>query len=376
MRIALLALHFAEYATLLAIALSKAHEVLLILSEPNFENEIGDRSVFSDKEHLQVAMLPHKRDARLIVSNIQRLRKLVNTFEPDIIHCQEEAKDALIGALPFLPDVPFVLTVHDPIMHSGADTRKIRYSRRRYYLSFLRRRADAAIVHGKPMLELAETVIPALKGRIFSVAHGPLGRLFSAQPDTDWQVGNCLFFGRMEEYKGLQYFVEAVRILRSQGVAITGVVAGRGPELERMKPGLLGDSAFVIKDRYLTPGEVADCFRQAHMVVMPYTDASQSGVAAFAMGMGRPAVSSNVGALPEIVRHGETGLLVPPRDSSALASAMLRIFESRVLAARMAKNASRLADEELSWREIARHTEQVYAFTMTGRQRLNRVRSV
>ncbi|NVO86100.1 glycosyltransferase family 4 protein [Hymenobacter terrestris] len=359
MRIVLLALHFAEYSSSLAIALAATHDVLLILSEPNFNNELGIEFKFTKTESLSVILLPHRRSINTLIKNIFRLHKAIKDFNPDLIHCQEVEKDYLIATLPFFRGVPFVLTIHDPVTHSGNDTIQ-RSVRLRLYTWLLRLHADVAIVHGHAMQVLAENASPWLKGRVKSIPHGPLGQLFNIPFTVDWKSGCCLFFGRIEAYKGLTYFIEAIRSLRSSGVGIYGVIAGRGPDLESFKDIILSDDSFVLKECYLSPSEVIDCFRNANIVVLPYTDATQSGVAAYALGMGRPVVSSKVGSLPELVSDNETGLLVPPRDVTALANALKYLIENPEHSLRMAINANNLANGTLSWSEIACQTEEVY----------------
>ena len=65
------------------------------------------------------------------------------------------------------------------------------------------------------------------------------------------------------------------------------------------------------------------------LVVLPYESATQSGIVQIAYGFERPVVATNVGGLPDVVLHEKTGYLVPPKDSKALADAVVRFFEEQ-----------------------------------------------
>lgn len=360
MRIAIISLHHAEYVSGLTKSLAKSSEVLLILNEKNFAAEVGDLSVLKGMPRLRTVFMPQDRNPLGVLPRAVRLLNAIRQFKPDVIHCQEDTRDYLALALPFMSKWPFVLTVHDPRPHTGEAAVRRARSRHGLYLKQLRRHSDTIIVHGDSMLPDAESAFPRLKGSIFSIPHGPNGRLRGEAIPFDWEPGVCLFFGRIEEYKGLPYFIAAIRALRAEGVAVTGVIAGRGPELDRLIPQLAGDTAFVVEDRFLTPPEVRAWFLRANVVVMPYLNATQSGVLAYAFGLGRPVVASRVGGLPDVVQDGVSGLLVPPQDVASLAAAIRKIIEDSALARRMSAAAIGLAEGPLSWATIARQTEEVY----------------
>lgn len=367
MKVVFIALHHGEYVTGLVQATAACHEVLLILNRSNFDAEVGDVTALAGLPKLTVMYVEHTRNVLGIVPRALRIVAAIRRFKPDVIHCQEDTKDYLAMALPFLGATPFVLTIHDPRRHSGLDTRRRSWSRHGVYEKQLRARANAAIVHGDSLVAETEEILPRLKGRIFSIPHGPNGRLLGLPTHFDWKPGYCLFFGRIEAYKGLPFFIEAIRQLRKQGVAVTGVIAGRGSELDRLKPELANDPAFIVKDWFLSTAEVRASFLEANIVAMPYLDATQSGVAAHAIGLGRPVVATRVGGLPEVVLDGRTGILVEPRDAVGLAAAIRRLVDEPGLAVSMGRAALELADGDLSWRRIAEKTSAVYATLVCDR---------
>ena len=95
--------------------------------------------------------------------------------------------------------------------------------------------------------------------------------------------------------------------------------------------------------------------------MLPYTDATQSGVAAMAFGFGRPAIVTNVGGLPDVICDGYNGLLVPPKDAGALAEAMSRLIVNDDLRNRLTAGASDYGSTELSWEFVARQTSAAWS---------------
>ena len=175
----------------------------------------------------------------------------------------------------------------------------------------------------------------------------------------------------LRSYKGLRYFVDAVRTLHDQGKMVLGIVAGRGSDLDRYRDEMLAAGCFEIRDRYIDAKEVVQLFRQTDLVVLPYTDATQSGVAAMALGYGIPVIATTVGSIPEFVRHDFNGRLVPPKDITALINAIQQVLESPEEYDRLSRNAIALRDGDLSWNHIAELTMQCYQETYRGRAGVN-----
>ena len=97
---------------------------------------------------------------------------------------------------------------------------------------------------------------------------------------------------------------------------------------------------------------MTDQFQRAVIAVLPYLDATQSGVAAAAVANGRPMVASATGGLVDVVREGREGLLVPPGDSRALAAALSRVLLDDALRAQLTAGTLE-AQVRLGWPAIA-----------------------
>jgi glycosyltransferase involved in cell wall biosynthesis len=139
-----------------------------------------------------------------------------------------------------------------------------------------------------------------------------------------------LFFGFIRPYKGLIHLLRAMPQVLSV-IHCTLYVVGEFYEkkdryLQELKRLGIEKSVRII-DRYISNEEVPLYFSAADVVVLPYISATQSGVVQIAYAFEKPVITTNTGGLPEAVREGETGLLVPPEDPEALAEAIISFFK-------------------------------------------------
>jgi glycosyltransferase involved in cell wall biosynthesis len=255
--------------------------------------------------------------------------------------------------------------------------------------SFVRaaRRADADLLHahwlpsgwvaaraGKPYVvqvwgtdvELARRV-PALARRVLrgarlvvaastALAESALAlgavdvRVIPSGVDLPHEVGEeatppeVLYAGRLSPEKGINELVEAA-------AGMNLVVAGDGPLRPRV-PGALG---FVPHD------ELDRLYARAAVVACP-SRREGFGVACLeAMAHARPVVATAVGGLRDLVVDGETGLVVPPRDTGALRAALERLVADRELRHRLGAAGRERARRDFSWAAVTDSTLAVYS---------------
>lgn len=182
-----------------------------------------------------------------------------------------------------------------------------------------------------------------------------------------------LALGRFDVTKGFDVLLKACGILRNQGVKFTLTLAGGGgkamglgaldKELHRLRQELS------LEDIVSMPGLVSHnelpLLLNEHDIFMAPCIIHQSGkrdgipnTVIEALSFGIPVISTNVNALPEIVRNGDTGLTVPPQDADALANAVVWMTQNPEEAMRMAENGKKLArnmfDVELNSQRLAK----------------------
>jgi len=139
----------------------------------------------------------------------------------------------------------------------------------------------------------------------------------------------ALFFGYIRKYKGLHILLDAAKeVLKKIGFKL--IVAGEFYENEegyrkQIQELSLQENVKVVND-YIPNNEVTKYFSAADVVVLPYIDATQSGIVQIAYNFNKPVITTNVGGLAEVVDDGKTGLVVSPNSSDELASAIISFF--------------------------------------------------
>jgi glycosyltransferase involved in cell wall biosynthesis len=139
------------------------------------------------------------------------------------------------------------------------------------------------------------------------------------------------------------------------------VVAGSGKMYFDAEP-YIDEGLLELHNRYLSDAELAGFITNALFVVCPYIDATQSGVIMSTFALGKPVIATATGGLPEMVKDGRHGFIVPPKDSQALAKAIEKLLSDRQLLSQMRENI--MADYhqgKFSWHDIADQYASVYS---------------
>ncbi len=196
--------------------------------------------------------------------------------------------------------------------------------------------------------------------KIFIIPHGSFSIFKLNRNGKSIQIKSrddkvVLFFGYILKNKGVQYLIEAGKLLSKLDSRIKIVIAGEGklPKIEN-------NNIFKIYNHYIPNEMIHDLFTQADVVVLPYIfHQGHSGVLNMAFAFGKPVIVTNVGDFPNLVTDGREGIIVPPKNPQALAEAIIRLLENNKLRKKMGRNALKKS-EELSWNRIAKKHLKIY----------------
>ncbi|MBW2301676.1 MAG: glycosyltransferase family 4 protein [Deltaproteobacteria bacterium] len=186
-----------------------------------------------------------------------------------------------------------------------------------------------------------------------------------------------LFVGRLIEVKGVEYLIRAVPKILAIHPDLELLIIGSGPEKSRLVKlaEILNVQDSVVFKKEIPQEELPDYYCVADVVVLPsiHTRKGETeglGVVLLeAMACGVPVVGSNVGGIPDIIKHGETGLLAAEKDPEDLADKILKLVDDKRLRKRVIENGLKLVRENFSWDVIAEKFLQVYREVMQNGKR-------
>ena len=171
-----------------------------------------------------------------------------------------------------------------------------------------------------------------------------------------------VYIGRMDVRKGLRELVEAATSLHAQRPSLRVYLIGEGPDRPRLESAIRARNAaaYIHALPACAFDEVAVWMAAADLVTLPSYMEGCPNVILEALACGRPVVATNVGGIPEIL-SGESGELVPPRDSAALAHALASVLDRSWDASAISAQGSR------SWETVAAELLEVFESLMPAR---------
>ena len=274
----------------------------------------------------------------------------------DIIHCAWPPN--LYEFILYVLRGKMVLTVHDPFPHTGHDSFIVRL-RRKVAFCLIPRLIILNQTQRKEFLEFYH--LP--EHRVFNSRLSSYNYLHTITPDytnVPQEATYILFSGRISPYKGLDFLLPAMEGVHKTCPDCQLVIAGGGKfhfEISRYQSLDYID----IRNLFIPDSELVALIRNCAFMVCPYTDATQSGVVMSAFAFDKPVIATNVGGLPEMVRHNHYGLVIKEKDINSLANAITLLWKHP-------EKVKSYSDEikqsygtgELSWKKIAEDMIKIY----------------
>lgn len=239
-------------------------------------------------------------------------------------------------------NVRLVFTIHDLIPHPGRKSLFISsYNRLIYWL------ADK--------IQTFSTLPPELNLNPSKFFITPLSGFPLNQVVPKLGV-NILFFGRIDQYKGIQNLLELARMSIKRKINAEFVIAGNGKidcieEFHKLK------NVKVI-NRFIEEKEIKALFDKAMFTILPYDSATQSGVALLSYSYATPVIAYDVGNLKEYIDHGVNGYLFEHGDNDSILELIANITDDEII--NLSTNVIDQFNKKYSDQARVRYTEEIF----------------
>jgi glycosyltransferase involved in cell wall biosynthesis len=250
------------------------------------------------------------------------LVRRIKALKPDLAVCAHPGPlDLLMAAALRRLKIPFVVLVHDADAHPGDG-----FPMQMWLQRILCRRANMVAALSAHVGErlLSQKLAGTLGRPLIRLRHPPMQYAFAPRQDAKTGTFRLLSFGRLLPYKGLDLLADSLKLLGARpGLAVR--VVGSGPESRDLSV-LRGLPGVTVENRWVPETDVGALFSWADAVVLPYREASQSGVAAVALAAHRYVIATNVGGLAEQLGNEPLAILCEP-DATSLAAGLRRMLD-------------------------------------------------
>ena len=293
--------------------------------------------------------------ARYLV-HARRVKRLIHQLQPDLLHALHLTSYGFLGAL--AGRRPFVLSVWGTDVLEAPDLTPFHRWLTRYALA----RADCITATG---LHLA-TETTRYTPRDTPVTVVPYGVDLERFTPASRQADGSVVIGaasRLGPEKGITYLIEAFAALRARyGERVRLRIAGEGPERRRLEAQIakLGLQDGVELLGWLEHAELPAFLETLDVFALPSTWEGFGVSAVEASAMQLPVVASNIHGIPDAVRDGVTGLLVPPADPASLADAIRRLVDDEALRRRLGRAGRDYVAQQYDWTENAAQMTRIY----------------
>lgn len=167
---------------------------------------------------------------------------------------------------------------------------------------------------------------------------------------------------RLHPRKGVEYLIRAMNEVVKNHSNVKLIIGGTGSEINKLKL-LVNELKLQSKIEligFIDEIELCSYYASCDIFVFHSLYEAFGIVLVEAMASGVPVVSTQVGAIPEVVRDKRTGILVQPSDSNALANAIIELIENENLRKKMGTEGRKIIEKEYNWENIAKKYENVY----------------
>lgn len=262
---------------------------------------------------------------------------------------------------------PLVVTYHNDIIGQGLASLVARIYNS-VGLNYVLKTA-AKIIITQPGYLQSSSHLAKYQDKIEVIPNGVDVEKFQPIQASDNEDKSTIFFlsvlDEFHKYKGLDYLLEALKIVKNNVPDVKLIVGGKGVLLDHYQEmaASLGLKDNVEFAGFIPDEEIADYYSQASVFVLPSISSLQEGfgiVALEALACQTPVVTTDIVGVAHDLKQIKGGIVIPPRDTHKLADAITQILSDAQMQKEMGQRGRKLVQEKYTWKVVASSMEKVY----------------
>lgn len=302
------------------------------------------------------------------------MKRIIQKEDPDVIsaHTPVPFISDITARIAYKLNIPFILTYHNDLVKDSPVLNSII----KLYYVFLGNKSGSiakviiatslsyakASFYLKKFQKKVKIIPPGVDTSIFT----PVGSIATIK-DISPSDKIVLFVGQLDKthsHKGLSYLISAIAKIKKTISAVKLVVVGTGDNLEEYKQqvrneGIINNTVF---SGFVMDKDLPSYYRLSNVVVLPsYNNSEGFGMVLIEAGAcGKPVIGSNVGGIPYVIDNNKTGLLITPKDSTSLASAVISILTNDKFARELGENGYEKIIKDFTWGKQIKNTNDIF----------------
>jgi len=341
----------------------RGHQVtVLTLDVHGYErhSQIKDMNIY----RMPAVSLTKLIGAQLAISPFSLLTatRIVRSIRPNIIHAHNLYFNltAIAPIIKHLSRTPLVTTLHLPKMKYGKPLLDLSIQIYQKTIGHLIvKSSDELIAVSRSVRTHAIEDLMVHPYKIALIPNGVDTNVFLPNNQSH-QNTIITYIGRLIQNKGPQYLVQATPYILKYHPEARIYIVGEGPLKDELMRQVISQN---LEDNVHFLGNVSDVLpvlQSTTIFVRPSLTEGMSLAVLEAMACGLPVVASNLEGNAEIIDNGETGYLVPPADSRALAEAISLLLDNHKIASQIGNNARKKTEEFYDWERVTDQTLKIY----------------
>lgn len=290
--------------------------------------------------------------------------KIIKKEKIDIIHSHWIVPQGLIGAIiRLITGIPHITSIHGTDIHL-VHSHKLAYP----LIRLITKYSNNITTNSSHTCRLLQDIVRQNMTKNRVIPMGIFPEEFSPKPHfINKGQKKILFIGRLIAWKGTSILIRSLKKIYVKDPSILLFIVGDGPEKQSLE-NLANDLDITENVCFLgnlPRKELQLCYKNASVFVLPSiihkNQTEGLGVVLLeAMASGVPVIGSNIGGIPDIIKDGVNGLLVPPGDPDALAAAIINILDNSDLSERFRDAGLKTINEKFSWDKISDQFIEIY----------------